>query len=83
MGLVPNIFVQVAVVIGEEETIVLLFCLWAGTIVQVVHAFFQQKWRNENNIKERKTMNKMKDTREILFFLFCDGGRVGVARGEE
>jgi hypothetical protein len=59
----------VAVVVGEVETAV-LFCLWADTTVQVVHAFFQQKWRKENNIKERKRMNKMKDTREILFLYF-------------
>jgi hypothetical protein len=73
----------VAVVVGEEETEELLFYLWAETIVQVVHAFLQQKWRNEKNIKERKTMSKMKDTREIVFLLFCNGGRMVVAGGEE
>jgi hypothetical protein len=47
--------------------------------VQAVHAFSQQKWRHEKNIKERKTMNKMKDIREVTCFLFFNGGRVGVA----
>jgi hypothetical protein len=54
-----------------------LFYLWAGALV--VHAFFQQKWRNEKNMKERQTMNKMEDIHEVTYFLFCNGGRVGVA----
>jgi hypothetical protein len=53
--------------------------LWAGAVVLAVHAFSQQKWRNEKSIKGRKTMNKMKDIREAKHFLFSNGGRVGVA----
>jgi hypothetical protein len=59
----------VAVVTGEEGTLELVLFV-GGNIVQVVHAFFQQKWRSEKNRKERKTMNKMKDIREVIYFFY-------------
>jgi hypothetical protein len=41
-----------------------VFCLWAGTSQQVVHAFCQQKWRNENNMKERKEEEEEEEEEE-------------------